>query len=82
MTSSEMRILTSDYKMDINSTKMASDGNRFNMKVLRLVESVDFDIRIVLIQGRMQPVGVKQGQKQKLQSHFRPTELIDSVRSS
>ena len=46
------------------------------MKVARLVETVDFDIKIVLIQGRMQPVEAKQGQKQKLQSHFRPAELI------
>ena len=35
-----------------------------------------FDIKIVLIRGRMQPVEAKQGQKQKLQSHFGPTELI------
>jgi len=47
-----------------------------------LVETVDFDIKIVLIQGRMQPVEAKQGQKQKLQSHFGRTELIDSVRPS
>ena len=82
MTSSEMRILTSDYKMDINSIKMASYGKSFNMKVVRIVKSVDFDINIVLIRGRMQPVEAKQGQKQKLQSHFGPTELIDSVRPS
>ena len=47
-----------------------------NMSCLRLVETVDFDIKIVLIRGRMQPVKAKQGQKQKLQSHFEPTELI------
>ena len=46
------------------------------MKVVRLVETVDFDIKIVLIRGRMQPVKEKQGQKQKLQSHFGPTEFI------
>ena len=63
MTSSEMRILTSDYKMAINSIKMASDGKRFNIKVVRIVKSVDFDINIVLIRGRMQPVEAKQGQK-------------------
>ena len=55
---------------------MASDGNCFNMKVVRLVETIDFDIKIVLIRVRMQPVEAKQGQKQKLQSHFGPTELI------
>ena len=55
---------------------MASDEKVFNCKVLRLVETVDFDIKIVLIRGRMQPVEAKQGQKQKLQSHFGPTELI------
>ena len=82
MTSSEMRILTSDYKMAINSIEMASDGKCFNMKVVCLVESVDFDIKIVLIRGRMQPVEAKQGQKQKLHSHFERTELIDSVRLS
>jgi hypothetical protein len=58
------------------SINMASDVKSFNMKVVRLVEAVDFDIKIVLIQGRMQPVESKQGQKQKLQSHFGPTELI------
>ena len=61
---------------------MASDGNCFNMKVVRLVETIDFDIKIILIRVRMQPVETKQGQKQKLQSHFGPTELIDSVRPS
>ena len=55
---------------------MDSDGNCFNMKVVHLVETIDFDIKIVLIRGRMQPVEAKQGQKQKLQSHFGPTELI------
>ena len=45
---------------------MASNGKRFNTKVVRLVEMVDFDIKFVLIQGRMQPVVAKQGQKQKL----------------
>ena len=49
---------------------MASDGKSFNMKVVRLVEVVDFDIKIVLIRGRMQPVKPKQGQGQKLQSYF------------
>ena len=82
MTSSEMLILTSDYEMAINSIKMASYGKCFNIKVVHLVESVDFDIKIVLIRGRMQPVEAKQGQKQKLRSHFGPTELIDSVRPS
>ena len=55
---------------------MASDGNCFNMKVLRLVETIDFDINLILIRARMQPLEAKQGQKQKLQSHFEPTELI------
>ena len=47
-----------------------------NIKVVRLVETVDFDIKIILIRGRMQPVEAKQGQKRNLQSHFGPTELI------
>ena len=38
MTSSEMLILTSDYKMAINSIKIASDGKLFNIKFVRLVE--------------------------------------------
>ena len=33
---------------------MASNGESFNMKVVRLVEAIDFDITIVPIQGRMQ----------------------------
>ena len=45
------------------------------MKVVRLVETVDFDTKIILIRDRMQPVEAKQGQKQKVQSHFGPTEL-------
>ena len=53
-----------------------------NTNCLRLVETVDFGVKIVLIRGRMQPVEAKQGQKQKLQGHFWPTELIDSVRPS
>ena len=61
---------------------MAFDEKCFNMKVVCLFESVDFDIKIILIRGRMQPMEAKQGQKQKLQSHFRRTELIDSVRPS
>ena len=44
---------------------MASGGICFNMKVVHLVETVDFDIKIVLIRGRMQPVEPKQGQGQK-----------------
>ena len=52
------------------------------MKVVRLVETVDFDIKIVLIRGHMQPVEAKQSQKQKLQSHFGPTELVWSVSPS
>ena len=59
-----------------NVIKMASNEKVINMKNLHLIETVDFDIKIVLIRGRMQPVEVKQGQKQKLQSHFGPTELI------
>ena len=76
MTSSEMLILTSDYEIARNSLKMVSDGKCINMKVMHLVETVDFHIKIVLIRGRMQPVKAKQGQKQNLQSHFGPTELI------
>ncbi len=37
-----------------NPIKMASNGESFNMKVVRLVEAIDFDIKIVPIQGRMQ----------------------------
>ena len=33
---------------------MASNGEIFNQKVVRLVETIDFDIKIVPIQGRMQ----------------------------
>ena len=66
----------------LNPIKMSLYGKIVNMKVVRLVETVDFYIKIVLIQGRMQPVKVKQGQKQKLHSHFGPTKLIWSVRPS
>lgn len=57
---------------------MDSDGKVFNIKVVRLVETVDFDIKIILIRGRMQPVESKQDQKQKLQS-FR-TDRVDLTR--
>ena len=60
----------------LNPIKMSLYGKIVNMKVVRLVETVDFDIKNILIRGRMQPVEAKQGQKQKLQSHFGPTELI------
>ena len=33
---------------------MASYEKVFNCKVLRLVETVDFDIKLILIRGRMQ----------------------------
>ena len=33
---------------------MASNGESFNKKVVRLVETIDFDIKIVSIRGRMQ----------------------------
>ena len=33
---------------------MASNGERFNKKVVCLVETIDFDIKIVSIRGRMQ----------------------------
>ena len=45
---------------------MASDGKSFNTKIVRLVETVDFDIKQILIQRGMQPVKAKQVQKQKL----------------
>jgi hypothetical protein len=45
VTISEMLMLTPDYKMDKNSIKMASDGKRFNIKVVCLIETVDFDIK-------------------------------------
>ena len=58
------------------------NGKTFYISCLRIVETVDFDIKKFLIRGRMQPVEAKQGQKQKLQSHFGRTELVDSVRLS
>ena len=33
---------------------MASNGESFNKKVVRLVEMINFDIKIVSIRGRMQ----------------------------
>jgi hypothetical protein len=59
VTISESLMLTPDYKMTENSIQMASYGKGSIMKVARLVESVDFDIKIVLIRGRMQPVQAK-----------------------
>ena len=35
---------------------MASNGESFNKKVVRLIEMIDFDIKIVSIRGRMQKV--------------------------
>ena len=35
---------------------MASNGESFNKKVVRLVEMINFDIKIVSIRGRMQKV--------------------------
>ena len=55
---------------------MASNEKVINMKNLRLVETVDFEIKIVLIRGRMQPIEPKQGQGQKLQSYFGQTEWM------
>uniref|UniRef100_M8AHF7 F-box domain-containing protein n=1 Tax=Aegilops tauschii TaxID=37682 RepID=M8AHF7_AEGTA len=55
---------------------MASNEKVINMKNLRLVETVDFDIKIVLIQARMQSIEPKQGQGQKLQSYFGQTEWM------
>ena len=46
-------------KMAWNLIKIASDKKVFNCKVLRLVETVDFDVKIVLIRGcmrKLQPV--------------------------
>ena len=42
-----------------NLINTASDGNSFFMKVLRLVETDDFDIKIVLIRGRLQKLQSK-----------------------
>ena len=56
-----------------NVIKMASSEKIINMKNLRLVETVDFDIKIVLIRGRMKPIEPKQCQGQKLQSYFGQT---------
>ena len=58
-----------------NVINMDSNEKVINMKNLRLIETVDFDIKIVLIRVRMQHMEAKQGRKQKLQSHFGPTEL-------
>jgi hypothetical protein len=69
-------MLTPDYKTTENSIQMASDGKGSDMKVVRLIESVDFDIKIIIIRGRLQPVQPKQGQGHNLQSHYGPTELI------
>ena len=33
---------------------MASNGESFNMKVVSLVETIDFDIKIIPIRGSMQ----------------------------
>ena len=33
---------------------MASNGESFNKKVVRLIEMIDFDIKIVSIRGHMQ----------------------------
>ena len=49
MTVSEIPVLTSDYKLAWNIIKMTSDENVFNIKVLHLVETDDFDIKIVPI---------------------------------
>ena len=46
-TISEILVLTSGYKMAIKSIEMASDGKCFNMKVVRLVETVDSHITVV-----------------------------------
>ena len=43
-----------------NTLKMASDENVFNMKVVRLVEAVDFDTKIVQIGGHMWIIERKQ----------------------
>jgi hypothetical protein len=40
--------------------RTTSDEGMLYMDCLRLVESVDFDIKIVQIRGRMQPVEAKQ----------------------
>ena len=55
---------------------MATNEKVINMKNLRLVETVDFDIKIVLIRHRMQPVESKQGQGQEMQSYFGQTEWM------
>ena len=43
-----------------NTLKMASDEKVFNMKVVRLVEAVDLDIKNVQIKGRMRILEPKQ----------------------
>ena len=42
MTILEMHVLTSDYRIASNLTKMASDGKSYGCKVLRLIETDDF----------------------------------------
>ena len=79
VTNSEMLMLTPDYKMAKTSINMTSYGKRTNIKVVRLVESVDFDIKIVLIRGCMQPAQPKQGQGQKAAGSFR-TDRVEFTR--
>ena len=45
---------TTDFRTTRNTINMASDRKVFNMKVVRLVEVVDFDIKTILLRVRMQ----------------------------
>ena len=43
-----------------NPVKMASNGESFNIKVVRLFKTIDFDIKIIPIRGRMQKLETTQ----------------------
>ena len=59
MTILEIPVLTPDWRMAWIQIKTVSDVKCYNCKVVRLVKTVDFDIKIVLIRGRMQKLQPK-----------------------
>ena len=58
---------------------MASNEKVINMKNLRLVETVDFDIKIILIQARMQRVTPDRPNGCQKICHGTPGALGDTV---
>jgi hypothetical protein len=69
------KILYSEYCLADYAPKTASYEKMFYMDCLRLVETIDFDIKIVSIRVRMQPGWPKEKQRQKLKQisrTFRP----------